>query len=261
MSLPHTLLLNMSPLLLCLVMMAVAAVLSIVGILIFHRFVPHRSLRVHNDIAGPIFSTLGVVYAVLLGFMVVVVWQNFDRTKTNVEMEMSCLADLYMNSAAFEPGFRDNVRNGIAAYAKEAIREWDMLARGKGSSEALEVLGRIVTLYSKYPFRSENEKIFLEESITKINDLLNLRVLRLTAAKAGIHDLLWFVLVIGGVVTIVFTIFFGTENLKAKVLMSTLLAVLIALVLFTILEFSLPFVGSARVSCEPFQLLIARIGT
>ena len=102
MSLPQSLLVNISPLLLCLLMMAVAAVLSIAGTLIFHRFIPHRSLKVHNDITGPIFNTLGVVYAVLLGFMVVTVWQGFDRAKLNAEKEVNCLASLYMDSNIFE---------------------------------------------------------------------------------------------------------------------------------------------------------------
>jgi len=240
--------------------MASAAGLSIVGTFVFHRFIPHRSLKIHNDIAGPIFNTLGVIYAVLLGFMVVVVWQDFDRVKVNVEMEMGCLANLYIDSSVFEQEFKDNVRGAITAYAREVIGEWDMLAKGNGSAEALEAIGRLVALYGKHQFKSENEKIFLEKSIDRVSDLLNLRTLRLNAAGTGIHGLLWFVLVAGGVITIIFTIFFGTENLTAKIIMSALLAMLIALVLFTILEFSLPFVGSARVSCEPFKLFVSRIG-
>jgi hypothetical protein len=175
-------------------------------------------------------------------------------------MEMSCLADLYLDSSVFEQEFRSNVRSQITAYAGEAIGEWDMLANGKGSSAAPQAIERLVALYGKHQIKNENEKIFLEKSVNKVNDLLNLRMLRLAAAATGIHGLLWFVLVAGGVITIAFTIFFGTDNLTAKVIMSALLAMLIALVLFTILEFSTPFAGSARISCEPFKQLIARLG-
>lgn len=260
MSIAHILLMKIPPLVLCLVMMAAAAAVSVVGTFIFHRFVSHRSLKTHNDITGPIFSTLGVIYAVLLGFIVVVVWQGFDRARMNADMEINCLANLYMDSELFEQGFRDKVRSGISAYTKEVIDEWDMHAVGKSNPRALETIRGLNALYSRYQAGSESEKIFLEKSIEKIDNLLDLRILRMSAAGAGIHGLLWFVLIVGGAITIIFTIFFGTDNLNAKVLMSALLAMLISLVLFTILEFSLPFVGSARVSCEPFKVLAARIG-
>ncbi|MBV8148269.1 MAG: hypothetical protein JO092_04180, partial [Candidatus Eremiobacteraeota bacterium] len=33
-------------------------------------------LRRHNDVAGYLFSAVGVIYAVVLGFIVVVVWEK-----------------------------------------------------------------------------------------------------------------------------------------------------------------------------------------
>lgn len=111
-------------------MMVIAAILSIAGTLVFHRFVPQRSLKVHNDITGPIYSTLGVIYAVLLGFVVVIVWQDFNRAKLNVEMEVNCLANLYIDSEPFEQIFKQKVHSGIGIYTKAVIDEWDVLARG-----------------------------------------------------------------------------------------------------------------------------------
>lgn len=260
MSLDQMLLSNIPPLILCFIMMVIAAILSIAGTLVFHRFIPQRSLKVHNDITGPIYSTLGVIYAVLLGFVAVTVWQDFDRAKLNVEMEVNCLANLYIDSEPFEQVFKQKVHGGIATYTRAVIDEWDMLAKGECSLKAQKAIEQLIMLYSNYSPKSETEKVFFAESIDKVNELLGLRMQRLVDAHTGIHFLLWFVLITGGIITIVFTIFFGTESLNAKIIMSTLLAVLIVLVLFTILEFSFPFTGSASVSCESFKQLLARLG-
>ena len=241
-------------------MMVVVAVLSMAGTLVFHRFVPQRSLKIHNDITGPIYSTLGVIYAVLLGFVAVIVWQDFDRAKLNVEMEVNCLANLYINSEPFEQVFKQKVHDGVVTYTRAVIDEWDMLEKGECNPKAQKAIEQLILLYSDYSPKSETEKVFFAESINKVNELLGLRRMRLMDSHTGIHFLLWFVLIIGGIITIVFTIFFGTESLNAKILMSMLLAVLIVLVLFTILEFSFPFTGSASVSCEPFQQLSVRLG-
>jgi hypothetical protein len=56
------------------------------------------SLKRGHGIAGPIFSTLGVVYAVLLAFAIIVVWQSFDTTQNNVVREANYYADIYRDS-------------------------------------------------------------------------------------------------------------------------------------------------------------------
>lgn len=260
MSLPHILLLNVPPFVLFAAMTTVVIILSVAGTLLFHRFIPHRSLKIHNDIAGPIFSTLGVVYAVLLGFVVVVVWQNFDRAKLNAEIEVNCIASIYVDSEPFEKDFRRNLRGAIGAYTRAVVDEWGMLAIGSHNPQAHTAMERLITLYGSYLPVNEPDKVFFAESVAKLNKLLELRILRLTDARAGVHPLLWFVLIMGAAITIVFTIFFGTDNLRAKLVMTTLLAVLIWLVLFTILEFSLPFTGFATISCESFKGLLLRVG-
>ncbi|MBI2322651.1 MAG: hypothetical protein HYU88_11345 [Chloroflexi bacterium] len=49
-------------------------VLAVVGLLAVRRLVPVPTLRSHNDVAGFIFATLGVIYAVLLALVVVALW-------------------------------------------------------------------------------------------------------------------------------------------------------------------------------------------
>ncbi|MFH1199127.1 MAG: DUF4239 domain-containing protein [Candidatus Omnitrophota bacterium] len=260
MPLAQQLIFSIPSVILCVLIIIIAVVLSVGGTLLAHRFIPLRKLKVHNDIAGPIFGTLGVIYAVLLAFMVVVIWQKFDRANTNVEMEVNCLVNLYADAEPLEQAFKQNVRSSIINYTKTIINEWDILAKGDHSPEGHKAILKLVTLYSSYSPKTETEKIFFQEAVGKLNDLLDLRILRFLDARTGIHPLLWFVLIFAGVITIAFTIFFGSESLSAKILMSVLLAVVIALVLFIILEFSFPFTGSARISCEPFQKLIMYLG-
>lgn len=260
MQLSNHVLLNIPPAILCLLMVAASATVSIFGTVIFHRFVPHRSLKVHNDITGPIFSTIGVIYAVLLAFIVVITWQGFDRAKLNAEMEVNSLINLYVDSLSFKEPFKQQAHEAVAAYTRAIVEEWDTIGMGGAKIEEARVaLEKLIKLYNGFAPQTESEKIFFSKSIDKLNRLLDLRIFRLTDAGEGIHPLLWFVLIAGGLITISFTIFFGADNLNAKIVMSTLLATLIALVLFTILEFSLPFNGSAVVSNNSFKYLLTRL--
>src|SRR5512136_2551973 len=59
------------------------------------------SLRENHEVAGFIFNAIGMIYAVLIAFVVYVTWTNYDGTKRNVEMEAAKLSDLYADAGAF----------------------------------------------------------------------------------------------------------------------------------------------------------------
>ena len=80
MSFAQSLLLNLNPLLLAVVIMFGSALFSVVGLLITHHFVPVHKIKLHNEVAGYIFASLGAIYAVLLAFMVVVSWQQLNAS-------------------------------------------------------------------------------------------------------------------------------------------------------------------------------------
>lgn len=236
---------------------AMFVTLSMGGLLIVRQFVPHHKLKVHNDVAGAIFNTLGVAYTVLLAFVVVIAWQNFDRSSLNVEREANFIVDLYRDSAAFPDSFKNKVRSAIREYVEAVIKEeWGMLARGEQSPRAHAILKDIWAAYTSFEPKTESEKIFLAESVEKLNEAGELRRFRLLDAKSGIHPILWSVLMLGGIITISFTFFFGSENPRAQILMASMLAIVIALILFTVLLLDFPFTGGVSISADAFKHMV-----
>ena len=64
---------------------------------------------------------------------------------------------------------------------------------------------------------------------------------------------MWVVLLGAGVITIGFSFLFGTRSAKAQVLMTSGLAMTIALVLFSIMALEQPFAGITRVEPDAFH--------
>jgi hypothetical protein len=200
------------------------------------------------------FATLGVVYAVLLTFVVVITWQNFDKSAFNVEMEANYLTDLVRDSGALGQPFKDDVHRLTDEYAGSvADDEWKMMAKGESSPRTTGIVRQIEALYDGYSPKTETERIFFAESVRKLNELCELRRARLIDAKTGVHPVLWFVLLFGSASTIIFTYFFGSENLTAQIMMTSIISILLALILFTILAFDFPFTGDVSVSPKPFS--------
>ena len=68
---------------------------AVAGLVLVQRLVPPERREAHNDVAGFIYAVLGVAYAVLLAFMLISVWQDYETAQTNVENEAHELAGVY----------------------------------------------------------------------------------------------------------------------------------------------------------------------
>ncbi len=62
----------------------------------------------------------------------------------------------------------------------------------------------------------------------------------------------------GALVTVGFRFFFGTENLRAQVLITGSLALLAFVALFAVVEIDHPFSGPTRVSSEALKAVAGR---
>ncbi len=242
------------------IMLAVAIGTAVGGVLLVRRFYDAGNLKHHHDIAGPIFSTLGVVYAVLLAFAIVVVWQNFDRTQNAVILEANYYGDIYRDSVALPEPLRTDLRADMDDYINAIIDdEWKLLAVGQRSTIVQEKSDKIWKLYAGFEPKTDNEKIIFAEIFDRANTAGELRRQRIADASTGIHPVLWFVLLFGGLITVVFTFFFGSDNLGAQLIMTTLLSVLIVLILFTILIMDFPFSGDINISPAAFEQVLQNL--
>lgn len=247
--------------LLGLALVAVYVLLSVLGLIVVRRIFSTHRLKMHNDIADPLFTTMGAIYAVLLAFMVIITWQGFDGSHQNTAREANYLADLYRDATPLPDTFRSQLKTDLRNYVSMIIIEdWPAMARGERWSPKTEASQKkLWNLYTGFLPRSETEKIFFAESVRKLNSAGELRRQRLLDAGNGLNGILYFVLIAGGLVTISFTLFFGTENFGPQLLMTSMLAVMISLTLFTIMALDYPFTGDISIRPDMFRTVMVTL--
>src|SRR5690242_7230376 len=59
-------------------------------------------LRKHHDVAGYLFSIIGVLYSVILGFTVINVQQRYNKADETVYTEATIMTDLYRDAIYFD---------------------------------------------------------------------------------------------------------------------------------------------------------------
>ncbi|WP_457094691.1 bestrophin-like domain [Microvirga sp. P5_D2] len=80
-------------------------------------------MRRNNEVGGFKFATISVLYAVLLGFAVITVWEKFNEAENAVAQEAAAVATLYRLSVEVEGDSGTALRDGLTRYAKAAIAE------------------------------------------------------------------------------------------------------------------------------------------
>jgi hypothetical protein len=124
---------------------------AILGIIIIRRLFKEEYLKENHEVAGMIFNAFGLIYAVLVAFVVFTTWNFFDTAKKNVEIEASKLSDLFMNAGGFNDPFNNKIRIALIEYAITVIEhEWPAMAIGgrsykvnRGATECLAAYSNV----------------------------------------------------------------------------------------------------------------------
>ena len=95
-------------------------------------------------------------------------------------------------------------------------------------------------------------QIVFQEILEDMNRLEKLRVERLEAAQDELPGVMWLTMIVGALITISFTFFFGSENAWAQSIMTALLAAMLATLIFVVMELDHPFTGEASVKSDHY---------
>jgi hypothetical protein len=238
-------------------LVGVATLLAMAGPVLIRRRVGLDRLRINNEVAGFKFATVGVLYAVLLAFAVIIVWEKFSEAENVAAQEAGAAATLYRlaDGIGGEPGAA--LRDGLSRYVRAAIAEdWPAMERGGGSHTVTRALdGAYVTLLTFTPGDSRGAAL-LTEALRQLSLVTQARRTRLVLAPGIVPGVLWFVLSGGAVLTVGFTLFFGTENVRIQALMTGILSFLIFSGLLVVIAISYPFAGSVKIQPEALSAVL-----
>lgn len=234
--------------------------LALFGVVHVRRRVPLEIQMEQNEVAGFFIAVLGVVYGVLLAFAVILVWEQFEAARSVAETEANELGDLHQLAYGLPEPFRGQIQAAALAYADVVIRdEWPMMARGRESTEAWRLLGEIWTPVWQFTPANPREEALYGEVLERLDELSDARRMRLLASRSQVPRLIWGILIGGGVVTVLFTYFFGLKNFRAQLAMTALYVVSIGFVLFLVAAIDNPYTGSVSIAPEALELVVGRI--
>ncbi len=215
---------------------------------VFHT----ETLIEHNDLTGFIFAVVGVIYAVILGFIAISVWERYAGAESAAYVEAGDLTTVYRDAATFSGGAP--LQRELRVYVTDIInKEWPAMQAGRssqGTEAAAESVARDVNMLAPRTLRESNLQAQMIESTA---EALASRNRRLAENATGLNGVMWAVVIFGGFLTVAYSFLFGFKATHMQTAMVGALAVIIGLVIFLTMSLDYPYQGNVRVTPDAFE--------
>jgi cytochrome bd-type quinol oxidase subunit 2 len=245
----------------CLAMVIVVGVAVAVQGLARRRF-PRLSEGDHNEVAGYLIAVVGVLYAVIAGFLMIAVWEDLGEARRGVAVEAAALGDVVEAASAFDPALYEELRTLTVAYTDELVEvEWPAMQTGDHSERADDLLLELRSLVTSTVLDGTNQELVLAQQLADLDTADDLRRERLISNQDGLPGPLWFVLAMGGAITVGFALLFGLRDRRMHFVLVGSTSAMIALTITVVALLDYPFVGDVAVSPVGFEELRADLSS
>ena len=236
------------------------SVMTVMMAVLIELMVPMEVLIKFGETGGFV-SAYGTVYGVILGFVVIEVWNQFNRTQGMVDEEALELESLYqMAEFIKENEVADEVRKNIVEYVESILEKHTTynksLQSRKGSVDRLDDLSETI---SRLILNSSRDLVVFEHLVNQYRRFRDARGKRNRNSDFRLPDALNRFLQMSSFLIIAVFMLVGYQSLLSSVVSVGALTFLLTFVHLIILDLDDPLSGYWRIEFESFSLLKSRL--
>jgi hypothetical protein len=194
---------------------------------------------------GPAMGMIGTTASILIGLVIVALWNDYRVARATVNSEASELRSAARDVQLLAPASRPVLLGELHKYvAAVTIDEWPAMQRGSYSNSA----GRALAQLTLDASMTRSPGFDLRARISRVGEL---RTMRLSQSNSGVVPVLWFALLTIPVLILAGLGLLNERSAPFHYLISTLVAVVISIAIFVTIEIDLPFRGAVALSPDP----------
>lgn len=228
--------------------------IAIVGTLLIRT--AFMGLLAPGSAVGPAKNQVAAeIYAVILGFIIVYGFTEFNDAKQNVLHEVATLGRLMSQATLAGEATGKEINDAVIGYSETvATKEWPLMANGGESTEALAWLNRIDQAVMK---TSDSAGALLKMRLAGLLDqVVARRVERLSVAPDPLlSNMIFQLLLVGAGLAIVMGWFLRGPSIFVHLVLVALVSSSVISMMVLSAQLLYPFSGPVSISPEPFLSL------
>ena len=223
------------------------------------RLAVNERPKAFKAVSPGMLSPLGILFALLVGFIAVEVWSNFDKAKAAVATEASALRAVVLLAGAFPEQQRARVYALINRHIEEAVtNEWPAMAQQRATLSTLPT-ALIEELHDTLGLQpaDDSQRAAQPELVKALHTAMDARRQRIVISESSVGAVKWIGILLQGLCVLVAIAMVHSDNRLASAISLTLFATGIALSVLLIAAYSRPFTGQTSVGPDLLRQVIA----
>ena len=210
----------------------------------------------NNEVIGFVLTVVGTIYAVVLAFVVVVVWEHYDAAEANAEREVGAVSDMYRAADDLPPALRSTEQALVMRYIDLMINdELPAMQNGTHTAKSQLVVDQLRKNLTRFVPKTPIDTNAREQMSATMERLSDARRQRVVDGRNGLPTVLWMALIVGAITTIGFVYLFELEHLPTQLIVTSLLAIVIGVMFALIAQLNRPYQGASAIDASGWQRL------
>jgi hypothetical protein len=215
--------------------------------------------RAFKAVSPGMLPPLGILFALLVGFIAVEVWNNFDKAKLAVATEASALRAVVLLSGNFPDEQKKRIYALIDRHIEESInKEWPAMSHRRATLSTLRANALIEALKDVLSLKpaDDTERTAQPEIMKALETAMDARRQRIVVSQSSVGTVKWAGIVLQALCTLIAIAMVHSDNRLACAIAMTLFATGIALSLLLIAAYSQPFTGEISVKPDLLRQVV-----
>ena len=220
-----------------------------------HKYIPLKFRYEENQAIVCVSALIGIIYAVLVGFVVLYELNNFNKASEAESAEAKAAFDIFRLAHVLPEPMSQNIRKFTVNYIENAIQnEWPLMAQGSVVNDtgitAIENISKELR-----SFNIDNLSITILQTLNSLsinsNKLFDAHQERVSKIHTALSANIWFVLILGTLLTIGINCILGMEP-RLHLVCIIFISLIVAAVLYLIITLDRPYRGDFSIQPNTF---------
>jgi hypothetical protein len=174
--------------------------------------------------------------------------------------EAAAVAALWRDVGSFPEPARNTLRTELKSYVRYVIDSaWPLQRRGVVPVGGMDRIERMQAVLGHFAPADAGQTNLHAETLHQFNEVLRFQHLRLDSVMNGLPAPIWWIVIVGALLTIGMTWLFVIQPFRAHVALTVILAMVIGLLTFLVAALDNPYRGAVYINTDPFEMVYARL--
>jgi len=219
-------------------------------------------IRIDTSVLEVFFSVFGTIYAIMVGFVIMVLLNQYSTIKDHIGSEINALQDLrdYLVYLDNNDRIRADIKDRIKEYVESVIEtEWpQMVGTGKVDTDTSPELYAIMEAIHEIKPTNQSDIVALDKLIDTVGCITTYRTDRLYACSEKLPPLLKNITMFLSFSLVIIFLGLSISNPALKMLLSAVMTFAISLIESVLVDLDNPFKGDWCITSEAFGDLLKK---